>query len=236
MSRVHARIGTFDEKPVTLSEPPEAGDSPARRWNESEYCIDDETSLLQILSIAPGSYTVYSCPGQSFHGQPMPDRIRTYLDGAAVIDASFRIDEPSAARSAVPTLTAEMIAGGPPVTLDEPLKRTINVPDRTGATGSVVVHTQIGPDGKVVDAELCVATDRSLAARALELVGGDQNDALAHRRARPPPIRSRAGSDRDEAVRGGTALVGLVASKSRRTRVGRPRKGGYPARTSARCR
>ncbi len=216
VSRVHARIGTFDEKPVPLvpmrvhmlrnaiywaaqgltatsqfrsaavewngrpttcllvSERPEAGDSPARRWNESEYCIDDETSRLQILSIAPGSYTVYSYAGQSFHGQPMPDRIKTYLDGTLVIDATFRMDEPGVAANGVPALTAEMIARGTPVTLDEPLKAIVSVAvggaDASVDSGSVEVHAQIGPDGKVVEEELCAATDRSLAARALERV------------------------------------------------------------------
>jgi hypothetical protein len=216
VSRVHSRIGTFDEKPVPpvpmrvhmlrnaiywaaqgltttsqfrsaavewngrpgtcllVSDRSEAGDSPARRWNESEYCIDDETSLLQILSIAPGSYTVYSYAGQSFHGQPMPDRIKTYLDGALVIDATFRMNDPGVAASGVPALTAEMIARGTPVTLDEPLKAivsvAIRVADASGESGSVEVHAQIGPDGKVVDQELCTATDRSLAARALDRV------------------------------------------------------------------
>jgi hypothetical protein len=213
VTRVHARIGTFDEKPVTLvpmrvhmlrnaiywaaqgltansqfrsaavewngrpatcllvSDRPEAGDSPARRWNESEYCIDNETSLLQILSIAPGSYTVYSYAGQSFHGQPMPDRIITYLDGAPVIDATFRMNEPGVAANGVPALTAEMIARGTPVTLDEPLKAIVNVAvNVAGESGSVEVHAQIGPDGKVVEDELCAAADPSLAARALDRV------------------------------------------------------------------
>jgi hypothetical protein len=209
VSRVHARLGTFDEKPVALvpmrvhmlrnaifwaaqgltatsqfrsaavewnghpttcvlvSERPDAGDSATRRWDESEYCIDDETSLLQILSIAPGSYTVYSYGGRSFHGQRIPDRFKTYLNGVSVIDASIRIEEPSAS---VPALTAEMTAAGPPVTLDEPLKRTINVTDKSGASASVVVNAQIGPDGKVAAEELCVASDASLAARALDRV------------------------------------------------------------------
>jgi hypothetical protein len=166
----------LDGRPATcllVSDQPEAVESPARRWDESEYCIDDQTQLLKILSVAPGSYTVYSyAAGQSFHGQPMPDRIKTYLGGLVAIDANVRIDEPSAAGSSPPALTAEMIAAGRPVGLDEPLRRILNFGEAstTGAPATVVVNAQVGPDGKVANQELCAATDRSLTGRALDRV------------------------------------------------------------------
>ena len=166
----------LDGRPATcllVSDQPEAVESSGRRWDESEYCIDDQTQLLKVLSVAPGSYTVYSyAAGQSFHGQPFPDRVKTYLGGTLVIDANLRIDEPSAAGSTSPALTAEMIAAGPPVGLEEPLRRIIDVRDASmpGAPGSVVINAQIGPDGKVVGQELCVATDRSFVGRALDRV------------------------------------------------------------------
>lgn len=171
-SQFRSAAAEWNGRPTTcllISNQPEDSESPARRWNESEYCIDDQTGLLQILSIAPGSYTVYRyAAGQSFHGRPMPDRIETYLDGAVVIDASFRIDEASTAGN-TPALTPEMIAAGPPIGLDEPFRTTLSL-HGSGAIGSVMVNAQVGPDGKVVARELCVATDPSLVAPALNRV------------------------------------------------------------------
>jgi hypothetical protein len=175
-SQFRSAAVALEGRPATcllVSDQPEAVESPARRWDESEYCIDDQTQLLKILSVAPGSYTVYSyAAGQSFQGQPMPDRIKTYLGGLVAIDANVRIDEPSAAGSSPPALTAEMIAAGRPVGLDEPLRRILNFREAstTGAPATVVVNAQVGPDGKVVNQELCVATDRSLTERALDRV------------------------------------------------------------------
>jgi hypothetical protein len=163
----------WNGRPATcllVSDQPEASDTSTRRWDESEYCIDDQTGLLQILSVAPGSYTVYSyAAGQSFHGQPMPDRIKIYVGGTVAIDATLRMEEPGAADSGLPAPTAEMIAAGQPVGLDEPMRRLIDLSDASvsGAALPVIVNAQIGPDGKVVDQELCAAADPSLVARAL---------------------------------------------------------------------
>jgi hypothetical protein len=165
----------WNGRPATcllVSEKPDALETPARRWDESEYCIDDQTQLLQILSIAPGSYTVYNySAAQSFHGQPVPDRIKTYLGAIAVIDATLRIDEPS---GAPPSITPEMIAAGPPVVLEEPIRRRMNIPNTwaPGAASPVIVNAQVGPDGKVAALELCAAADPSLAARVLDQVKG----------------------------------------------------------------
>ena len=163
---------------LLVSDRQDGGDTTqARRWDESEYCIDDATKLLQTLSIAPGSYTVYSYAGASYHGRPMPDRIRTFINGTAVIDASFRIDEPNVPPGTVQKATPEMMAAGSPPTLDEPMHLRLELP-RASATETsmpVMVHAQPDADGKVLEAEICASADPVFASAALQWVKGFQS-------------------------------------------------------------
>jgi hypothetical protein len=68
----------WDGKPVTcvlVSDRADASDTAARRWDESEYCIEDQSGLIQTFSFAPGNYSVYSYgKGRSYHGTPIPMR------------------------------------------------------------------------------------------------------------------------------------------------------------------
>jgi len=158
---------------LLMSDGRDAAASPARQWNEEEFCIDDRSGLLQILSFAPGNYTVYSyAKGQSFHGQPMPDRITTWIAGTMAIDASFSIDDPEAGD--VPqTPTSAMIANGPPTGLQDPAFMKFELPSAKVGTGEpVIVNAQVGPSGKVLALEVCAAADGSLGPAALEAVRG----------------------------------------------------------------
>ncbi len=168
----------WNGKPVTCVLVSDRGASPAdasagRQWDESEYCIEDGSGLIQILSFAPGNYSVYSyANGQTYHGMPIPDRIATYNAGKLVIDASLRLDEPDG--SSLPaTPTQEMIANGPVIGLQDPLRRRMDVPDtRVIADEPVMVNAQIGPTGEVADAEICASSDTSLNSDALAFVKG----------------------------------------------------------------
>jgi hypothetical protein len=174
---------TWNDKPVTcvlISDRSDPSAAPARRWDESEYCIDDQSGLIQTFSFAPGNYSVYSyAKGQSYHGTPIPDRITTYIAAAMAIDANVRIDEPdTAALPASPT--AEMLANGRPISLQDPVRQRMEVHDpKISGETPVMVNAQAGPDGHVAAAEICASADASLNARALELVkagrfgGGD---------------------------------------------------------------
>jgi hypothetical protein len=166
----------WNNRPVTcllMSERPGAAATLSRRWDESEYCIDDQSGLIQILSFAPGNYTVYSYgKDQSFHGNPIPDRIVTYIGGTVAIDANFRLDEPSGPGPA-PTPTAEMLANPRPIGLQDPVRQRIEVSStHVGGEQVVIVNTQVGPDGKPAAQEVCAASDLSLAPAAMERVNG----------------------------------------------------------------
>jgi hypothetical protein len=156
---------------LLVSEQAAAEQPGARRWDESEYCIDDQTGLLQILSVAPGNYAVYSyAEGVTYHGQPLPERIKTYVAGALVIDAGLRIEEPT--EQSIPGPTAEMLAADKPVVMEEPMRRRIDLqnPSVSGMALPVIVNAQVGPSGKVVVEELCAAADPTLGAKALDQV------------------------------------------------------------------
>jgi hypothetical protein len=157
---------------LLISDRPNTGEPAPRRWDESEYCIDNQTNLLQVLSVSPGSYTVYSYSGGvMYHGNALPDRIRTYLAGSVVLDASLRVEEPPAAHDPL-TVTPEMIAAGFPVGLDEPYfaSRVLQNAAGSGGSGVMVVHAQLGPDGKIFAEEPSTNAELSFTARALEAV------------------------------------------------------------------
>jgi hypothetical protein len=166
----------WNGRPATcllVSDEPAAADMLSRRWDETEYCIDNQTGLLQILSWAPGIYTVYSyAKGESFHGQPMPDRITMYVAKAAVIDAAFRMED---AADTAPLTAAKGLADGPaPPGLDEPSHMTLDVPDASvsGAAMPAIVNAQVSPDGAVTTLEVCASADPLLASAALNRVKG----------------------------------------------------------------
>jgi hypothetical protein len=174
---------TWNDKPVTcvlVSDRADSSATAARRWDESEYCIDDESGLIQTFSFAPGNYSVYTyTKSQSYHGTPLPDHMITYIAGAMVIDASLRLDEPDG--SIVPsTPTAEMIANGKTIGLQDPIRQRIEVSNLSvSADEPVMVNAQVGPTGEVAAAEICASSDPALNAGALEHVkamrlgGGD---------------------------------------------------------------
>ena len=175
-SQFRSAAVVWNGRPTTcllVSDQREAAGEPSqsRRWSEEEYCIDDQSGLLQILSVVPGNYVVYSYSGgQSFHGQPLPDRIKAFIAGALAIDASVRMEDPGAADT-IASPTAEMMAAPAPIGLEEPLRTRIDIPNASGSGATpVMVNAQIGPDGKVVTLELCAASDRSLAPQALARV------------------------------------------------------------------
>ena len=176
LSQFRSAPAEWNNRPVTcllMSDRPDAAATPSRRWDESEYCIDNQSGLIQILSFAPGNYTVYSYgKEQSFHSQPIPDRIVTYIGGTVAIDANFRLDEPSGPGPALAP-TAEMLANPRPVGLQDPVRQRLEVSSsHVGGEQVVIVNTQVGPDGKPAAQEVCAASDPSLAATAMERVNG----------------------------------------------------------------
>ena len=53
-----------------------------RIWQEEEYCVDNNSGLIMVHSIAPGTFAVFGYnANQQFHGRTMPDRISIDVGG-----------------------------------------------------------------------------------------------------------------------------------------------------------
>jgi len=150
-----------------------AAQTQGRLWEEEEYCIDNATGAIQILSIAPGTYTVYGYSrNQQFHGRLIPDRITISVAGATILDAQMDMTDSTVVNAGQLAPKPEMLANGPVITLMLPTRFALDSPvaSPTGMVQPVIVHAQISADGSVVEAELCAASNSSLAQSALDLV------------------------------------------------------------------
>jgi beta-lactamase regulating signal transducer with metallopeptidase domain len=176
--QIRTASATWNGKPATclllsgMAGP--ATQTQSRLWEEAEYCIDNASGLLQIHSIAPGTYTVYGYSRDlQFHGRTMPDRITIYVAGAQVVDAQFNITDAGTVDPALLTPTPEMIANGPVIQTMLPSRFPIDVPNPfpSKTIQPVIVHADVDQAGIVLEEELSAASDPALAQAALDLVG-----------------------------------------------------------------
>jgi hypothetical protein len=96
-----------------------ATDTPGRRWEETEECIDPESGLLQVHSQVPGRYYAYDYANASqLDGHTLPRKVIVTEAGKTVSEIS--VDSLREIPSANPSLfvpTAEMKARGPAVAM-----------------------------------------------------------------------------------------------------------------------
>jgi hypothetical protein len=124
-----------------------------RQWYETEYCIDPSTGLLDIVSIAPGVYTVYDYTNAlKFHDRVLPGTVTITEDGATVVAAQLTsIVDFNPSNASLLTPTAQMMANGPATALQLPTRFAI--PGPGNAPGPVVqpviIHAVIDAGGKV---------------------------------------------------------------------------------------
>ena len=145
----------------------------SRLWTEHEYCVDNESGLLQVQSHAPGTYLVYGYgKGVQFHGRFMPDRITASVGGATVLDAQVTIADADSVDANTLAPTPEMLAAGPGIVLAAGPRFLV---DGGGVSASdehqtVIVHATLGPDGTVLEEEVSTSGDQRLSQTALDLV------------------------------------------------------------------
>ncbi len=145
----------------------------ARLWEEEEYCVDNASGLLQIYSIAPGTYVVYGYSRDlHFHAEQPADRITIYTGGAVAADADFAIADGGSADESLLTPTPEMHSNDAMVTLGATTRFQIRTPNPLPSkiVQPVIVHAEIDGAGKVVEEELSAAADPALVQAALDLV------------------------------------------------------------------
>lgn len=152
----------------------QATDTPGRRWEENEFCIDPKTGLLRTHSEAPGIYTVYDYDGGfQFHGRTLARQISIVQGGATVLQIHVdSIADPNNDPSQfVPT--HKMLAHGPGAIMTGPFRFPEWVPAPAGYTAEVkpvIVHAILDQKGKVLDAEVVQSSDPALTATALGVV------------------------------------------------------------------
>jgi hypothetical protein len=151
----------------------QATETPGRRWEENEYCVDPKTGLLRTHSEAPGIYTVFDYDGVQFHGRT-PARQITIVEGGATV-LQIHLDSIADANQDpnqfVPTHT--MLAHGPGAIMVGPFRFPESVatpPGYSGEVKPVIVHAILDQRGKVLDAEVVQSSDAALTATALGVV------------------------------------------------------------------
>jgi len=162
----------WNGRPVTcflLSANNEVKASPGRQWEETEYCVDKESGLLQIYSRAPGTYVVYDYAGNlQFHGRQVPDQIAIFVSGKSVLEGKVTIED---ANPADANLTAD--AGMVPAPVNN-MNMRFPLAALNPAAGSgiqpVIVNATIDTKGNVVEAEISAASNPALASSALDVV------------------------------------------------------------------
>jgi hypothetical protein len=143
-----------------------------RRWVEREYCIETRTGLLQILSDAPGIYTVFDYTGAlPFHGHTVPRQITIFEGGKNVLEAHVdSLSDLGTPAAGLLDPNPQMVREGPVLSNVLRLPQVIPVAPGASAMQPVIVHALVAEDGKVLDAELVDPSGTELQKTALDLV------------------------------------------------------------------
>ena len=152
----------------------DATETPGRRWEENEFCIDPKTGFLRMHSEAPGIYSIYDYNGGiAFHGRVLPRQTTIVEGGSSVLQIHLEsIQDPNDDPSQfVPT--KKMLSHGPGAIMVGPFRFPESVRSPAGFTGTVkpvIVHAILDQKGKVLDAEVVTSSDPALATAALDVV------------------------------------------------------------------
>ena len=172
--------GTWNGSPVmcVLSSQPrfQAEKFAGRAWEESEFCIDTKSGLLETYSPAPGLYVVYDYQtAVRFHASLLPRTITFYESGNAVL--TIHLDGISDAAQVdpgvlSPTAKMQAQAAGPVIAggFHWLVPGGVSPVPLNGVIQPVIVHCLVNPQGKVEEAEALQTSDGALSATALSVV------------------------------------------------------------------
>jgi hypothetical protein len=145
-----------------------------RRWQETEYCIDSKSGLLDTYSPVPAFYVAYDYGSAvNFHGHALPNQIAEYEGGVKVLQV--HVDSITDAGSGDPAMfTPSAGMSSPGAIMAGPIRLAAFVSAPSAATGGsiqrVIVHATLENDGKVLEAESVESPDPSLSQAALSFV------------------------------------------------------------------
>lgn len=177
-SRIRVAQAQWNGKPVTcvlISTGRSRDDSATgRRWEEEEFCIDQQTGLLQTYSVAPGLYNVYDYGNAvQFHGHTLARQFSIVENGSTVVQAQIESLSDLGAADASTFMPAQGMRGPgaiirEPVRFPQIVKGIAAVPE--GTIQPVVVLAALDTSGKVLEAEALQTSDPTLSDEALRLV------------------------------------------------------------------
>ncbi|HKV91852.1 MAG TPA: hypothetical protein VJW20_04815 [Candidatus Angelobacter sp.] len=147
--------------------------TPGRRWEEREFCIENKTGLLQVLSDAPGIYILYDYTNAlRFHGHVLPSQFKIVESGNTVLESHLESIADAISSPDLLAPSAQMKANGQGPLLGGTMRfpRTVPVAPGAAAVQPVIVHAILDRHGKVGDAELVGNPDSALGQSALEFV------------------------------------------------------------------
>ena len=177
-SRLRVAQAEWQGRPVTCvlvsAGRPRDDSTQGRRWEEEEYCVDQQTGLLQTYSVAPGLYNVYDYGNAlQFHGHTLARQFSIVENGSTVVQAQIESLSDLGAVDAGAFTPAQGMRG-PGAIIREPLRfpqivrGSAAVPP--GTIQPVVVLAALDTTGKVLEAEALQTSDPALSDEALRLV------------------------------------------------------------------
>jgi hypothetical protein len=154
----------------------DAASLPTRRWEETEFCLDAKSGLLQTYSIAPGMYAVYNYQDAlKFHASTLPRTITIFSGETQVLNIrleSVKDAAPFDERTFLPSSKMQPLGGAGLVagTYRFPLFGGPPPIDTHGMIQPVIVHATITPDNKVEEVEALQTSEPALSTAAVNVV------------------------------------------------------------------
>ncbi len=183
-SALRIAAGTWQEKAVMCvlgsRSFGDAASLPTRRWEETEFCLDAKSGMLQTYSIAPGMYAVYDYQNAlAFHASRLPSNIRIFEGNSLVLSIHLEsvIDAPTFnEKQFVPSARMQLLSDGGVITgtYRFPLFGGTPPVDTHGMIQPVIVHATITPDNKVQEVEALQNSVPALCAAAVNVVKNAQ--------------------------------------------------------------
>jgi hypothetical protein len=165
----------------------------ARTWEESRYCVDAGTGLLTTYSPVPGLFIHYDySKAIQFHGKTIAGAFTVNEGGRPVIEAhTLALTDPPDPKNAIFDSTGLISLGvGREMT---PASRVWGgtVPRFNGAHGApsgatpaiqvVVLHGNVGPDGKLTETAILASSDASFNQAAMDRAANLGNGPMGRR-------------------------------------------------------
>jgi hypothetical protein len=149
------------------------GAAGGRRWEETEYCIDQTSGSLMTYSPAPGFYVQYDySQAFHFHDRLVPNKFIITQAGRVIIEAQTTSVSESAADPALfQTAGLNQIGVGSIMTGPSPLRTFYPSELVTEGTSHVVVlHAMQSATGQISDIEMLASSNPALNSAAVDFV------------------------------------------------------------------